>query len=811
MFKDKGTFKTAFQEKFKTLYGVECNEGTTLEKFKTLAGLVSEEISKHWYQTNKHYKHTKQVKEVYYFSIEFLLGQLLSSNLLNLGIYDLVDEGLSEMGIELADLVAQEPDAGLGSGGLGRLAADFLDSMASLNLPGHGCGIRYRYGLFKQKIEHGEQVEYADDWLKNGFAWEYRRPDKAVEVRFGGKVRVNCVEGRTVFIHEEYETALAIPYDVPVVGYKNGLVNTLRLWSAEAPETEFDYSSFQKGDYLKAVERKYSAESLSQVLYPDDSYYEGRKLRLKQQYFFVSAGLQSIVRRYKKRYVTLHDFSKKVALHINDTHPALVIPELMRILLDKEGMGWEEAWEITTQTVSYTNHTIMPEALEKWPLDLFRELLPRIFMIVEEINERYCRDLAQKGLSLEKISEMAIVGDGYVRMAPLAIVGSYSVNGVAKIHSEILKEQVMRDYYEVNPLKFNNKTNGITHRRWLLLANPRLGELVTQTIGSGWLNNPSDLTNLLYFKDDAFFQRKFSKIKLANKVKVADFIAKNYGWQIDPHSIFDIHIKRIHAYKRQLLNALHIMYLYNRLLENPQEEITPRTFIFAGKAAPGYHLAKQTIKLINTLAEVINNDQTIKDKIKVVFLENYNVSQAELLIPAANVSEQISTASKEASGTGNMKFMMNGAVIIGTLDGANVEILERVGPENFILFGLNAEEVLNYYKYGGYYSYSLYNSDPILQKILDQLINGFWGESCEEFRVIYDHLLTHNDEFFVLKDFKAYLQAQKRIQELYSDQKKWLSMCITNTAYSGFFSSDRTINEYSAGIWDLKPAVIKKH
>ncbi|MGI6588423.1 MAG: glycogen/starch/alpha-glucan phosphorylase [Peptococcia bacterium] len=810
MFKDKDTFQKAFRERFKVLYGQSIDEGNNLEKYKTLASLVRDKISEQWYQTNKYYKHTKQIKEVYYFSIEFLLGRLLSNNLLNLGVHEIVAEGLSELGISLQDLAGEEEDAGLGSGGLGRLAADLLDSMASLNLPGHGCGIRYRYGLFEQKIEQGEQVERPDDWLKKGFAWEYRRPDKAVEVRFGGKVRVNCVEGRTVFIHEEYETALAVPYDVPIVGYENGIVNTLRLWSAEAPEAEFDYYSFQRGDYLKAVERKYSAESLSQILYPDDSFYEGRKLRLKQQYFFVSAGLQSIVRRYKKRHATLHNFPDKVALHINDTHPALVIPELMRILLDEEGMGWDEAWEITTNTVSYTNHTILPEALEKWPIDLFKQILPRIFMIVAEINERYCQELWNKNLGMEKIREMAIVGDGYVRMAPLAIAGSYSVNGVAKIHSEILKEQVMRDFYEVSPLKFNNKTNGITHRRWLLTANPELGQLITEMIGPSWRKYPRDLTNLLYFKEDASFQKEFAQIKLQNKIKVADFIKEQYGWEIDSNSIFDIHIKRIHAYKRQLLNALHIMHLYNRLLENPQLEITPRTFIFAGKAAPGYYLAKKTIKLINTLAEVINNDKTIQGKIKVVFLENYNVSLAELLIPSADVSEQISTASKEASGTGNMKFMMNGAVTIGTLDGANVEILERVGPENFILFGLKAEEVLNYYKYGGYSAQSLYNSEPTVKKILDQLINGFLGVPQEEFMVIYEHLLNYNDEFFVLKDLGAYIKAQERIDDLYKDRAKWLKMCITNVAYSGFFSSDRTTNEYSVGIWNLKPAVIKK-
>ena len=810
MFKDKDTFKKAFLERFKNIHGKSIDEASNLEKYGTLARLVRDQISTYWYQTNKYYKHNGKIKEVYYFSIEFLLGRLLSSNLLNLGFDEIVEEGLAELGISLKDLVQEEEDAGLGSGGLGRLAADLLDSMASLNLPGHGCGIRYRYGLFEQKIEQGEQVEASDDWLKKGYPWENRRPDKAVEVRFGGKVRVNCVEGRTVFIHEEYESALAVPYDVPIVGYQNRLVNTLRLWSAEAPEAEFDYYSFQRGDYLKAVERKYSAESISQILYPDDSFYEGRKLRLKQQYFFVSAGLQSIVRRYKKSHATLHDFSEKVALHINDTHPALVIPELMRILLDEEGMGWDEAWEITTHTVSYTNHTILPEALEKWPIELFRQLLPRIFMIVEEINERFCRDLWKKGLSMEKIREMAIIGDGYVRMAPLAIAGSYSVNGVAKIHSEILKQQVMRNFYEDNPLKFNNKTNGITHRRWLALANPQLKRLITETIGPSWLKHPADLINLLYFKADPPFQEKFARIKLENKSKVVEFVQEQYGWTLDPGSIFDIHIKRIHAYKRQLLNVLHIIYLYNRLLENPQLEITPRTFIFAGKAAPGYYLAKKTIKLINTLAEVINNDQTIQGKIKVVFLGNYNVSLAELLIPSADVSEQISTASKEASGTGNMKFMMNGAVTIGTLDGANVEILEKVGPENFILFGLTAEEVLNYYKYGGYSSRDLCNRELVVRKVLDQLNNGFPGVPRNEFAVIYEHLLNHNDEFFVLKDLCSYINAQEKIENLYKDREKWLQMCITNVAHAGVFSSDRTINEYSMGIWDLKPALIKK-
>ena len=810
MFKDKNAFKKAFMEEFQSIYNKSIDEGSNFEKYDALASVIRDEISTAWFKTNNYYKEADKAKEVYYFSIEFLLGRLLSSNLLNLGIQETVETGLADLGISLKELEDEEADAGLGNGGLGRLAADILDSMASLNLPGHGCGIRYRYGLFEQKIENGEQVERPDDWLKKGYPWELRRPDKAVEVKFGGIVKANCVEGRTVFIHEEYESALAVPYDIPIVGYQNGLVNTLRLWSAEAPEAEFDFYSFQRGDYLKAVERKYSAESISQILYPDDSYYEGRKLRLKQQYFFVSAGLQSIVRRYKKRHATMHNFSEKVALHINDTHPALVIPELMRILLDEEGMVWDEAWRITSETVSYTNHTILPEALEKWPIDLFKQLLPRIFLIVEEINERYCRNLWKKYPSMEKVREMAIVGDGYVRMAPLAIAGSFSVNGVAQIHTEILKKQVMRQYYEDCPYKFNNKTNGITHRRWLMLANPQLAQLITETIGPKWVKSPNELINLLDYKGDSAVQEKFAQIKLQNKAKVAEFIKKKYDLEIDPHSIFDIHIKRIHAYKRQLLNVLHIMHLYNQLLENPNLEITPRTFIFAGKSAPGYYFAKKTIKLINTLAEVINKDQTIRGKIKVAFLENYNVSLAELLIPSADLSEQISTASKEASGTGNMKFMMNGAVTIGTLDGANVEILERVGADNFLLFGLTADEVLNYYKHGGYSSRNLYNREAAIRKILEQLINGFLQAPKEEFMGIYEQLLNCNDEYFVLKDLSSYVNAQEKADSLYQNREKWLQICLTNVASSGVFSSDRTTNEYSDRIWKLKPVFLHK-
>lgn len=804
MFKDKNAFKEAYLNKFIKTYGKPLEEGSAQEKYDVLARLIKDLLSDQWYETNQYYK-KKRVKEVYYFSIEFLMGRLLTNNLVNLGLKNIVKDGLDELGISLADLEKEEPDAGLGSGGLGRLAADFMDSLASQSFAGHGCGIRYRYGMFEQRIENGEQVETPDDWLKKGYLWEFRRPDKAVEVRFGGKVRVQYVDARMVFSHEEYESALAVPYDIPLVGYRNGIVNTLRLWSAEAPEEEFDYYSFQRGDYMKAVERKYAAESVSQILYPDDSYYEGRRLRLKQQYFFVSAGLQSIVRRYKKSYLTFHTLPDKVAIHINDTHPALVIPELMRILLDEEGMSWEEAWKIVVATVSYTNHTIMPEALEKWPVEMFQNLLPRIYMIIEEINERFCRELWNWCSDMEKIREMAIISDGYVKMAHLALAGSNSVNGVAKIHSEILKKQVMHQFYDYFPYKFNNKTNGITHRRWLLMANPRLARLITDTIGSGWIKHPTDLINLLPFKDDQFFQEEFAQIKLANKERLAQYIKDTTGWEVDPHSIFDIHIKRIHAYKRQLMNALHIMHLYNKLLKNPDLPMNPRTFIFAGKAAPGYYLAKKVIKLINTLAEIINNDKRIGGKLKVVFLENYNVSLAELIIPAADVSEQISTASKEASGTGNMKFIMNGAVTIGTLDGANIEIFEKVGAENFFVFGLTAGEVLNYYRYGGYSSRDIYHREEAIKKVVDQLVSGFLGADKEEFMVIYEHLLHYNDEFFVLKDFCSYMAAQEKIDELYSDREKWLQMSITNVANAGIFSSDRTINEYAVGIWNLKP------
>lgn len=807
LFTDKEKFKGVFRDRFQLMYGKPFQEGTSLEFYQCLTSILREQISRKWHQTNKYYLE-KKVKQIYYFSMEFLLGRLLKSNLLNLGVLDFVETALGEMGLNLEKLAEEERDPGLGSGGLGRLAADLLDSMASLNISGHGCGMRYRYGLFEQKIVGGEQEEFPDDWLKNGYAWEFRKPDKAVEVRFGGNVRVDYLQGKPIFTLENYTPVRAVPYDIPMVGYHNGMVNTLRLWSAEAVDREFDYPSFFRGEYLKSVENKYAEESISQILYPDDSFYEGLRLRLRQQYFFVSAGVQSIIRRYKKMHCPMADLANHVAIHINDTHPSLVIPELMRILIDEEGLGWDEAWEITVNTVSYTNHTTLPEALEKWPLDLVKELLPRIYLIVNEINERFCRELWQRTGDLERVARMAVIADGQVKMGPLSVAGSYSVNGVAKLHTEILKREVMRDFYDLYPYKFNNKTNGITHRRWLLLVNPPLTHLITDTIGSSWIRHPTDLINLLSYVDDPGLQEGFIQVKRENKERLAKLIKNKTGLEVDVDSIFDVQIKRMHAYKRQLLNVFHIMHLYNLVVENPQIDIFPRTFIFAGKAAPGYFLVKRIIKLINTVAEMVNRDPRVKGKIKVVFLENYNVSLAERIFPAADVSEQISSASKEASGTGNMKFMMNGAVTIGTLDGANVEIREEVGAENFVEFGLTAEEVINYSHRGNYSAWEIYNRDPRVSKIMEQFVTGLLPGTRNEFSTIYDYLLHHNDEYFVLADFSSYVEAQKRIERAYQDRKKWSKMCLTNIAHSGAFTSDRAINEYAVDIWKVRPVLV---
>ena len=797
----KDRFKKDYIQKFIELHGKDLDEGTNLNKYETLGSLIRDYVSRMWIETNKRYNREKE-KQVYYFSMEFLLGRLLGNSLLNLGIRDVCKKALKELGVELEDLENLEQDQGLGNGGLGRLAACFLDSMASLKIPGNGCGIRYKYGFFEQKIIEGSQVESPDKWLREGNVWEIKKTDKAEVVKFGGEIKTEYIGGRLTFTHINYEPVLAVPYDTPIVGFENEVINTLRLWSAEPVVNEFDFSSFSRGEFLKAIEYKNSVEAISQVLYPDDSFYEGKILRLKQQYFFVSAGIQSIIRHYKKHLGDLCLLNEKIAIHINDTHPTLAIPELMRILLDEEGLSWEDAWRITTNSVSYTNHTILQEALEKWPIDMFKKLLPRIFMIVEEINERFTRELWSKYEGQwDKISQMSIVGDGYVRMAHLAIVGSHSVNGVAKLHTEILKNQQMSDFYYMYPRKFNNKTNGITHRRWLIKANPKLTKLLNETIGESWIKHPTDMEKFEKFKNDSFVKESLFKIKNENKQKLAKIIKDNQGIVVDTNSIFDVQVKRIHAYKRQTLNALRIMDLYNKLLENPSLDIAPRTFIFAGKAAPAYYLAKKTIELITALADKINNDPRVSDKMKIVFMENYRVSLAEDIVPATEVSEQISTTTKEASGTSNMKFMMNGAITIATLDGANVEIRDEVGDDNIVIFGLTEREVLEYYRHGKYSAWDTRNGDERLIKITDQLVNGFYHDEKDRFRIIYENLLNYNDEFFVLKDFASYIEAQEKVDKLYKNKEKWQEMSCVNRAHSGIFSSDRTIKEYATGIW----------
>lgn len=801
IFNNKESFKQSYLNKYRDLHGEEIEEGTNQQKYEALGSLIRDYVVINWMKTNKKYNTTGE-KQVYYFSMEFLLGRLLKDALMNLGIMNICKEGLEELNIDLKELEEYEHDQGLGNGGLGRLAACFLDSMASLNIAGHGCGIRYKYGFFEQKIIDGRQVEVSDNWLRTTNVWERKRVDKAQIVKFGGKIDILKEDGRLIFKHSDYEAVLAVPYDTPIIGYKNDIANTLRLWSAEPLSNEFDYSSFSRGEYLKAIEYKNSVEAISQVLYPEDSFYEGKKLRLKQQYFFVSAGVQSIIKHYKKHGGEIKIFDEKVSIHINDTHPTLAIPELMRILIDEEQLPWEEAWRITTNTISYTNHTILAEALEKWPIEMFRELLPRIYMIVEEINKRYCEELCNKYANQwEKISRMSIIAEGQVRMAHLAVVGSHSVNGVAKLHTEILKKEEMKDFYYLYPNKFNNKTNGITHRRWLIKCNPKLTDLLINTIGDSFIRHPTELLNFEKFVKNKNIQEKLMKIKRDNKVQLADKIYKTKGIIVNPDSIFDIQVKRIHGYKRQTLNCLRIMDLYNRLCQNPNISINPRTFIFAGKAAPGYYLAKSIIELINSIANVINNDKRINDKIKVVFMENYSVSLAEEIIPSADVSEQISTASKEASGTSNMKFMMNGAVTVATLDGANIEIKDEVNESNIVIFGLNSMEVLKYVQEGGYSSMEIINKDERLKEVVQDLINGKYCNDKERFKNIYDSLTVYNDEYFVIKDFKAYLKCQDKIDLLYSNPYKWQEICGVNIAHSGVFSSDRTIKQYATGIW----------
>ena len=806
---DKNTFKEAYENKYKDIHGDEIENGNNLQRYEALGSLIRDYVSWLWLDTNKRYNRTGE-KQIYYFSMEFLLGRLLGDTLMNLGLIDICKEALGELNIDLRDLEELEEDQGLGNGGLGRLAACFLDSMASLGIAGHGCGIRYKYGFFEQKIIDGKQVELSDNWLRQGNVWERRKIEKSEVVKFGGEVKVENIDGRMVFTQINYEPVLAVPYDTPIVGYENNVANTLRLWSAETVSNEFDYSSFSSGEYLKAIEYKNSVESISQVLYPEDSFYEGKVLRLKQQYFFVSAGIQSIIRHYKAHGGNIKFLDEKISIHINDTHPTLAIPELMRILLDEEGLGWEEAWRITTNVVSYTNHTILAEALEKWPIDMFKSLLPRIYMIVEEINERFCLDLWNKYIGQwQKISDMAIISDGQVRMANLAVVGSHSVNGVAKLHTEILKKEEMKNLYYFYPNKFNNKTNGITHRRWLLRSNPGLTNLLRNTIGDSFIKHPTDLINFEKFIYDKGVQEELARVKKKNKERLAEKIYKKNGIIVDPFSIFDVQVKRIHGYKRQTLNCLRIMDLYNKLTNNSNLDIHPRTFIFAGKAAPGYCLAKNIIELINAIADKVNNDPLVNKKIKIVFLENYNVSLAEEIIPAADLSEQISTTTKEASGTSNMKFMMNGAVTIATLDGANIEISDEVGNNNIFIFGLTARQVLSYIENGGYYSQDIYNKNESVKNVIDDLINGKYSNDREKFRSIYDHLITYNDEFFVLKDFDSYVEANKKVDNIFKDMYKWQEICGINIAHSGVFSSDRTIQQYATGIWG--PELIYKN
>ena len=804
--KTKEEIKNDYLKRLTFTFAEDISQATLEHKYFALGKLIKDYLTEKWAETNKIYKERK-VKQTYYFSMEFLIGRLLETNLINLGIRDLCEEALKELGIDFNELVSYEEDAGLGNGGLGRLAACFIDSMASLSLPAHGNGIRFKHGLFKQKIENGYQVEQLDDWLKKDFVWEIKRADKSVDVRFGGNVYLKEVNGKLVPVYENPEIIRAVPYDVPVPGYQTMNVNTLRLWSADMPEKPINLSTLQRGEYLSYLEQRYSVEEISQVLYPDDTSLEGKRLRLKQEYFFTSAGIQSIIRSFLKLGEPITELHDYVAIHINDTHPAVAVAELMRILLDDYELDWDTAWRITVKTCAYTNHTIMAEALEKWDVNVFKKLLPRIYMIIEEINRRFCQEVADRYYNdWGKVNNMSIIQYNNIKMANLAIVGSHSINGVAWLHTEILKNRELKDFYEMYPDRFNNKTNGITHRRWLVKANRPLTDLFIELYGGSedWLKDTSSMKKLLEYKDDKKILKRLAQIKADKKLEMAKFVKEQYGITIDPKSIFDVQVKRLHAYKRQLLNLFHIMYLYNELKANPNLDIVPRTFFFGAKAAPGYSLAKQVIKLINTVAEKINNDKSIKGKIKVIFLENYGVSLAEKIIPAGDVSEQISTASKEASGTGNMKFMMNGAITLATLDGANVEIDQAVGRDNIVVFGLTSQEVMHYNAFGGYNMRDVFDNDPRLQKIIDQITNGYYGVNSSEFSMILDDLFNKNDEFFVLKDFDAYVKAQEKIDRLYRDQEKWQQMCLINIANSGIFSSDNTIRRYADEIWNIK-------
>ena len=815
MFK-KEAFKKSVKDNVKFLYRKTIEEATQEQIFQAVSYSVKDVIIDNWLATQKAYDE-QDPKIVYYMSMEFLMGRALGNNLINLCAYGEVKEALEELGFDLNCIEDQEPDPALGNGGLGRLAACFLDSLATLNYAAYGCGIRYHYGMFKQKIQNGYQIEVPDNWLKNGYPFELRRPEYAKEVHFGGYVRVEYdpKKGGNKFIHEGYQAVKAIPYDMPITGYDNDVVNTLRIWDAE-PIVDFELDSFDKGDYKKAVEQENLARNIVEVLYPNDNHYAGKELRLKQQYFFVSASLQAAIAKYKKKHDDIHKLYEKVTFQMNDTHPTVAVAELMRILMDEEGLGWDEAWEVTRKSVAYTNHTIMSEALEKWPIELFSRLLPRVYQIIEEINRRFILEIQAKYPgNYEKIKKMAIIYDGQVKMAHLAIAAGYSVNGVARLHTEILKNQELKDFYEMMPEKFNNKTNGITQRRFLLHANPLLADWITEHIGPDWITDLPQLKKLAVYADDEKALQEFMNIKFKNKERLAKYILEHNGVEVDPHSIFDVQVKRLHEYKRQLLNILHVIYLYNQIKMHPEMEFYPRTFIFGAKASAGYATAKKIIKLINSVADVVNNDASINGKIKVVFIENYRVSNAEWIFAAADVSEQISTASKEASGTGNMKFMLNGAPTLGTMDGANVEIVQEVGEENAFIFGLSAQEVINYENNGGYNPMDYFNNDQDIRRVLMQLINGEYApDDPERFRDIYDSLLNTNssdraDTYFILADFKSYAEAQERVEKAYRDETGWARMAMMNTACSGKFTSDRTIQQYVDEIWHLDKVTVE--
>ena len=805
----KEEFKKSIIENVKNQYRRTIDEATPQQIFQAVSYAIKDVIIDDWIATQKQFDETG-AKKVYYLSMEFLMGRALGNNIINLGAKKAVKEALEELGFDLNAIEDQEPDPALGNGGLGRLAACFLDSLATLGYPAYGCGIRYHYGMFKQKIKDGYQVEVPDEWLKNGYPFELRRPEYATEVKFGGYVKTEWDGERNHFVQEGYQSVLAVPYDMPIVGYGNNVVNTLRIWDAQPIDT-FSLSAFDKGDYQKAVEQENLAKNLVEVLYPNDNHYAGKELRLKQQYFFISASLQVALKKFKETNDDIHKLPEKIVFQMNDTHPTVAVAELMRLLLDQEGLNWDEAWGITTKCCAYTNHTIRAEALEKWPIELFSRLLPRVYQIVEEINRRFLIEVQNKyPNNYEKVKKMAIIFDGQVKMAHLAIVAGYSVNGVAKLHTEILKNQELKDFYEMMPEKFNNKTNGITQRRFLLHGNPLLADWITEQIGDEWITDLPHLAKLKVYVDDPKFQQEFMNIKYQNKLRLAKYIKEHNGIDVDPRSIFDVQVKRLHEYKRQLLNILHVMYLYNQLKDNPNMDMVPRTFIFGAKAAAGYQIAKKTIKLINSVADVINNDKSINGKLKVVFIEDYRVSNAELIFAAADVSEQISTASKEASGTGNMKFMLNGALTLGTMDGANVEIVEEVGKENAFIFGLSADEVINYENNGGYNPEEIFNTDQDIRRVLMQLINGYYSpQDPELFRDIYNSLLnTKNsakaDTYFILKDFRSYAEAQKRVEAAYRDENWWARAAMLNTASAGKFSSDRTIEEYVRDIWHLE-------